>query len=82
MRVLGLIVLASIALVAFKAAIAVLMASYLVLLVALVIIRPKEAFALLAFLLVAGLLREHAVATLTVFVCLCAVGAIAKGLSR
>lgn len=78
MRILGPILIVSLALAAFKAALAVLMASYMVLIVVLVLVRPKEAFGLLVFFVLSGLLRDHAVATLASFVALCVLGAVIK----
>ncbi|MCW1431880.1 hypothetical protein [Novosphingobium sp. JCM 18896] len=66
MRFLVPIIIFSLAIAAFKAAIAVLMASYLLMLVVAALVKPAETFGLFAFFVICFLLREHPAATLSV----------------
>lgn len=77
-RIVGFVLAASLALAAFKAAIAVLMASYLVLLIVAFIVRPTEVFGLFGFFLVCFLLSEHTAATIGTICVIILACAIAK----
>lgn len=78
MRIVAVILAASLGLALFKAALAVLMACYGLLLLVAVLMKPAETFGALIFFLLCFMLQEHAVATLATFVALYAIGAIFK----
>ncbi len=78
MRLLGFLFVVTIGLALFKAALAVLLLVYPLVLLWAVVVRPKETFGFLLFILAMFLLDKHPLVTLATIVALVGIGALAK----
>jgi len=80
MRLIGFLFAISLALAALKAAMVVLVVVYPLTLLWALVVRPREVFGFLIFVIAMFLLDKHPVATLATIVALVVVGATAKRL--
>lgn len=82
MRIIGYILAASILLAILKAALAAIVAVYLLTLIICAAIRPKETFGFLTYLLICFLFANHTIATLGTILSCVIVGAVARAWER
>ena len=82
MRIIGFILVASLALAVLKAALAVALVIYLGLLVVAAITRPAELSAFLGFYALCYLLQAHTLAALGMFAATCLIAALSKARNR
>lgn len=78
MRLIGFILVALIALAAFKATVIVLFAIYPLALLWAIVVKPAETFGFLCFVVIMFLLDNHPAMTLGTVVALVLIGAVAK----